>query len=251
MGTARYGRKWASSPMGCGVLSTWRRMVRLGILGGTFNPIHYGHLVAANEVRDTHALDAIIFVPAAIPPHKDQAEIIDPQHRLIMTTLATLSHPQFHVSSVEVDRPGASYSVETVAALKRIYQEPLTVYFILGIDAFIDIATWRQPDVLLRSCHVIVTSRPGYPLHEAIANPLQQLSASYPCVGFEIVDENDAPLASRFQVLGTPYQIVLQEITALDISSTHIRQRVRRGQTITYLLPENVERYIRKHQLYR
>src|SRR5262245_38584051 len=98
-------------------------MVRLGVMGGTFNPIHYGHLAAANEVQQAFALDTVIFVPAAAPPHKDLAGIITPQHRFIMTTLATISHPRFVVSSIEIDRPGASYTVDTVAQIKQIYQE--------------------------------------------------------------------------------------------------------------------------------
>lgn len=225
--------------------------MRLGIMGGTFNPIHYGHLAAASEVCETLALDTIIFVPAAIPPHKDQAEIIDPQHRLLMTTLATLSHPRFQVSSVELARPGASYSVETIAELKQIYREPLAVYFILGIDAFLDIASWRQPDVVLRSCHMIVTSRPGYRLQEAMYGPLERLSQLYPGIAFEMTEGQGTSLTSGFRVVGTPYQIFLQEITALDISSTRIRQRVKLGHTIAYLVPETVERYIHKQQLYR
>lgn len=226
-------------------------MVRLGIMGGTFNPIHYGHLVAANEARACHGLETVIFVPAAIPPHKEPSEIIDPHHRLTMTTLATLSHPHFHVSSVEVDRPGASYSVETVAALKQIYPEPLSIYFILGIDAFVDIATWRQPDILLHNCHLIVTSRPGYRLPEALDSPLLQLSSAYPGLAFAKTEGEDDRLAARYHIRGTPYQIFVQDIPPLDISSTRIRQRVRRGHTIMYLLPETVEQYIRKHQLYR
>ncbi len=197
-------------------------MVRLGVMGGTFNPIHYGHLVAANEVREAFALDTVIFVPASIPPHKDQTDIIDARHRLMMTMLATVSHPHFAVSSMEIDRPGASYSVDTIAQLKQMYPEPLTIYFILGIVAFVDIASWRQPDVLLRSCHTIITSRPGYSLYELAPTLLQR----------------------------PPYHISLYEVSALDISSTRVRQRVKVGHTIAYLLPESVDAYIRKHQLY-
>jgi nicotinate-nucleotide adenylyltransferase len=222
-------------------------------MGGTFNPIHYGHLVAANEVCEAFALDTVIFVPAAIPPHKDQAALIDPHHRLMMTILATVSHPQFQVSSVEVDRAGMSYSVETIAAFKQMYRQDgdLAVYFILGIDAFLDIATWRQPNLLLQSCHMIVTGRPGYRLQDLACGPLQRLSAAYPGLAFEATAGRDHLLGTGFRVIGTPYQISLQEITGLDISSTRIRQRVKAGQTITYLLPEAVQAYIQKHQLYR
>ena len=224
--------------------------MRLGVMGGTFNPIHHGHLAAANEVREAFALDTVVFVPAAVPPHKEQAEIIDPRHRLMMTMLATISHPQFVASSVEIDRPGASYTVDTVVQLKHWYQETGAIYFIVGIDAFVDIAAWRQPEVLLRSCHTIVTSRPRYNLRELAAGTLRQVSALHPRLTFE-------PMAGRpprddpaYQVRDTPYQIYLQEVSGLDISSTDIRQRVKMGQSIRYLLPDSVDAYIQKYQLY-
>src|SRR5690606_36219000 len=127
---------------------------------------------------ETFALENIIFVPAAVPPHKEKTEIIEPRHRLMMTVLATVSNPHFIVSSVEVDRPGISYSVETVAALKTLYPAAQELYFILGIDAFMEIASWRQPDVMLRSCHIVVTARPGYPsLLDLATMTLQRLCA--------------------------------------------------------------------------
>jgi nicotinate-nucleotide adenylyltransferase len=225
-------------------------MVRLGVMGGTFNPIHYGHLVAANEVWEAFALDTVIFVPASIPPHKDQTEIIDSRHRLMMTMLATMSHPHFAVSSIELDRPGASYSVDTIAQLKQMYPEPLTIYFIVGIDAFVEMASWRQPDVLLRSCHTIITSRPGYSLYELVPTLLQRLSKLYPGLQFEPVEEGRKLPVPSFWVCHTPYHILLHEISALDISSTRLRQRVKAGRTIAYLLPDSVDAYIRKYQLY-
>jgi nicotinate-nucleotide adenylyltransferase len=225
--------------------------VRLGVMGGTFNPIHYGHLAAANEVREAFALDKVLFVPAASPPHKDQAAIIEPRHRLLMTVLATLSYPHFVVSAVEIDRSGASYSVETIAQLKQVYEGRATIYFILGIDAFVEIASWWQPDVLLQSCHTIVTSRPGFHLHEAVSMPLQRLMEVYPKVRIEPTEESRGVLPSRYGVSGTPYQVFLQDVSALDISSTYIRQRIKNGLSISFLVPESVEAYIQKYQLYR
>jgi nicotinate-nucleotide adenylyltransferase len=225
--------------------------VRLGVLGGTFNPIHYGHLAAANEICEAFALDTVVFVPAAVPPHKDLAAIIAPRHRLMMTILATISHPQFTVSPIEIDRPGASYTVDTVAQLKHLYQEQRSIYFIMGIDAFVDIATWRHPDVLLSSCHMIVTSRPSYNFHKLIPNTLRQLSEKYPHLTFEPVADRQPPNGPGFQVRETPYHISVREVSGLDISSTEIRQRVKAGRSIHYLLPESVNAYIRKYQLYR
>jgi nicotinate-nucleotide adenylyltransferase len=225
--------------------------VRLGVLGGTFNPIHYGHLAAANEVWQAFALDNVIFVPAATPPHKDLAEIIAPQHRLMMTMLATVTHPHFTVSPIEIERSGASYTVDTIAELKQLYPEPLSIYFILGIDAFLDIASWRHPDVLLRSCHTIVTSRPGYNLYEQILAPLRQLSRLYPHLLFDPLVGKERIASSGYRVHGTPYQIFLQRVSGLDISSTDIRQRAKTGRSLRYLLPATVDAYIRKYELYR
>ena len=225
--------------------------MRLGMMGGTFNPIHYGHLAAANEVCEAFALETVIFVPAAVPPHKELAAVSAPWHRLTMTILATISHPQFAVSSVELDRPGASYTVDTVAQLKHLYQERKAIYFIVGIDAFVDITAWRQPDVLLGSCHTIVTSRPKYNLHELVPNTLRQVSEMHPHLTFEPKTDRQPRDGPGFRVRDTSYQIYLQEVSGLDISSTDIRQRVKSGRSIRYLLPESVDAYIQKYQLYR
>ena len=222
----------------------------MGLMGGTFNPIHYGHLASANEVCEAFALDTVMFVPSAMPPHKELAEIIAPQHRLMMTTLATIMHPRFIVSSVEIDRPGASYTVDTVAQLKHQYPELSTIYFIVGIDAFLEIASWRQPDALLGSCHTIVTSRPGYDLDELTLRTLQQVSQLYPHLTFEPLTWTRPLDGHGFQVCGTPCQIFLHKVSGLDISSTEIRQRVKTRRSIRYLLPDSVDAYIRKYQLY-
>jgi nicotinate-nucleotide adenylyltransferase len=219
-------------------------------MGGTFNPIHYGHLAAANEVCEVFALDMVVFVPAAAPPHKDPAAIIDPQHRLMMTMLATISNPQFAVSSVEIDRPGASYTVDTVMQLKALYQEQKAIYFIVGVDAFADIAAWRRPDILLGSCHTIVMSRPSYDVHALVPRALRQVAELHPLSSFEPIAAGQPGGGPSFQVRGTPYLIYLQEVSGLDISSTAIRERVKNGWSIRYLLPDSVDAYIQKYQLY-
>ena len=224
--------------------------MRLGVMGGTFNPIHYGHLAAANEVGEAFALDTVVFVPAAVPPHKELAEIIDPRHRLMMAIMATIAHPQFAVSSVEIDRPGASYTVDTVVQLKHLYQGQKSIYFIVGIDAFVDIATWRQPDVLLESCHIIVTSRPGYNVHDLVPSTLRQVSERHPHLTFEPLADRPPRNRRGFQVRETPYRIYVQEVSGLDISSTELRQRVKARRSIRYLLPDSVDAYIQKYQLY-
>jgi nicotinate-nucleotide adenylyltransferase len=225
-------------------------MVRLGVFGGTFNPIHYGHLIAANEVWDALALDLVVFVPAAIPPHKLLTEIIDPQHRLMMAILATVTHPQFSVSAIEIERRGASYTVDTISQLKQQHAEPLSMYFIVGVDAFLDIVSWRQPDVLLGSCHTVVISRPGHNLYEQVPATLQQLSRGYPHLHFEALASESMEHGPRYDVQGTSYQVFLQTIAGVDISSSAIRQRVKNGRSLRYLVPDSVDAYIRKYQLY-
>jgi nicotinate-nucleotide adenylyltransferase len=168
----------------------------------------------------------------------------------MMATLATISHPRFVVSEVEIERPGASYTVDTVAQLKDLYQEQKAIYFIVGVDAFADIAAWRQPDVLLGSCHTIVTSRPGYELQTLVATTLQRVSQLHPRVNFVALEGGPMLGSAGYQVQGTPYQVYLQEVSSFDISSTAIRQRVKAGRSIHYLLPDSVETYIQKYQLY-
>ena len=224
--------------------------MRLGLMGGTFNPIHYGHLASADEVCEAFTLDSVVLVPASTPPHKELTEIIAPQHRLMMTTLAAIMHPRLVVSSIEIDRPGASYTVDTIAQFKQQYEELSAIYFIVGIDAFVEIASWRHPDALLGSCHTIVVSRPGYNLHELALNTLQKMSQLYSHCTFEPLTWKQPLDNSGFQVCGTPYQIYLHQVTGLDISSTEIRQRVRTKRSIRYLLPDSVDAYIRKYHLY-
>lgn len=224
--------------------------MRLGVFGGTFNPIHYGHLAAANEVWEAFALDTVVFVPAAIPPHKLSSEIITPQHRLMMVTLATICNPHFRVSPIEIERSGASYTVDTIAQLRQCYADQLSIYFIVGIDAFLDIASWRQPDILLRSCHTVVTSRPGHNLYEQVPSALQQLSRCYPDLRFDHMTTEGMRIGAAYGVDGTSYQVTLQEVPGLDISSTDIRERVKTGRSLRYLTPDSVDAYIRKYQLY-
>lgn len=168
-----------------------------------------------------------------------------------MAILATLSNPHFSVSAVEIERSGASYTVDTIAQLKQRYSEPLSLYFIVGIDAFLDITSWRHPDLLLRSCHTVVTSRPGYNFDECLPPTLQQLSKSYVDLSFEPLVLDGMPQEVRYSVQGTSYQIFLRTIPGVDVSATAIRRRVKAGQSLRYLIPESVDAYIRKYQLYR
>lgn len=189
-----------------------------GIMGGTFDPIHYGHLVTAEEVRDYFDLEEVVFVPSARPPHKIGQEISDPEHRYLMVVLATVTNPYFRVSRVEIERPGPSYSIDTVRYFKSVWGEDTEIFFITGADAFAQISHWNNPTELLSICTFVAASRPGYRL----------------CL--------ESSLQGKVKVI---------EVSALAISSSEIRRRVKRGESIKYLLPEAVENYIYKNGLYR
>lgn len=195
--------------------------LKLGIMGGTFNPIHQGHLVAAEFIRDKFKLDEVLFVPSGKPPHKGNDEIALPEHRWMMTVLATASNEHFSVSSIEIERQGESYTRDTIAQLKQIYGEETRCYFITGADAIAEISAWHKTDDLPQMAKFIAASRPGYKLNITKIDP-------------------------RFQKY-----TFLVEVPALAISSTEIRKRIKKEQTIKYLLPEVVEKYIHKYNLYR
>jgi len=196
-------------------------------MGGTFDPVHYGHLVTAGEARWQFGLSAVIFVPNRHPPHKNPSDVSSPDHRYLMTFLATVTNPHFTVSRMEIDRPGASYTIDTIRALRR--ERPGDEWFyITGADALGQIlrGEWRDTEHLLALCHFIGASRPGYRLDQ------------------ELWAHCDHRVRPHLQNIHT------MEIPAMAISSTDIRARVREGRPVTYLVPEAVEGYIVKHQLY-
>ncbi len=197
-------------------------MGRIGIMGGTFDPIHYGHLIAAEEARQIFCLDKVIFIPAKIPPHKLGHDISDPEHRYRMVLLATLDNPLFEVSRIEIDREGVSYSVDTVRELRNELEEKTELFFITGVDIVADLKTWKDPELLLSMCSFIAVSRAGYSL-EVLKTKLPR------------------EFLSKINII---------EIPSPPISSTDIRRRVRHRKTIKYLVPPLVENYIRKAGLY-
>lgn len=194
-------------------------------MGGTFDPIHHGHLLAAESAREAFGLSKVVFVPAARPPHKAEKDLTPARHRLAMALLATLSNPHFSVSDLEVNRAGPSFTVDTLAEFHRLFPRH-ALHFITGADAILEITAWRDWVGMLRLARFIAVARPGYP-----SGRLEPLRSSLP-----------ADLRSRIHYL---------EIPGLSISSSEIRERVRAGGTIRYLLPESVERYIAKEGLYR
>jgi nicotinate-nucleotide adenylyltransferase len=196
--------------------------LRLGIMGGTFDPIHIGHLVTADEALHQFALDDILFMPTGTGPHK-QREVTSAEMRYLMVGVATASHPHFWVSRHELDRPGVDYTADTLAGLRELLRDDAELFFITGADAVLDILTWKEPERLLSLCTLIAATRPGY--------DLGRLSTVL------------AGLAHRERV-------VVMEIPALAVSSSMIRERVALGRGCRYLVVEEVRQMIEKSGAY-
>lgn len=187
-------------------------------MGGTFDPIHHGHLVAASEVASTFDLDEVVFVPTGRPYQKDAGEVTSAEHRYLMTVVATASNPRFTVSRADVDRPGPTYTIDTLRDLARSYGPDTEMFFITGADALAQILTWKNVDELFSLAHFVGVSRPGHELRSE-GLPVDRLS--------------------------------LLQIPALSISSTDCRLRVMDGAPVWYLVPDGVVQYIAKYELYR
>ncbi len=196
----------------------------IGVLGGTFDPIHFGHLLTAEAVREILSLNKIIFIPAAVPPHKLGKEIAAAKHRLSMAVLATQGNPFFCVSDMELQRKGPSYTTDTIDALKREQGADTEIYFITGADAINALDTWRAPTELLAKCHFVAATRQGTSLARDFLRE---------CFG-ELAQEH----------------IHEVETPELEISSTEIRRRIQEGLSIRYMVPESVAEYIFKEGLY-
>ena len=223
---------------------------RLGIMGGTFDPIHLGHLRAAEEIYWAFGLDRIIFVPAARPPHKEEVVVAPALHRYEMVSLATVFTPYFTVSDTELQRPGKSYSVETVRVFQRTYGPQARLYFIVGVDAFLEMSGWRQIRELFRIARVIVTARPGWRLDEVarLLTTEQQRILGDPTFRYLKVGEIDP---ARVEREWSPRQVLLVEVVSLDIASRDIRQLVEEGRSIRHLVPDTVAAHMAKNRLYQ
>ncbi len=206
-------------------------MKSIALFGGSFNPIHFGHLAIAEEVRNKHNIDKVIFLPTNLPPHKDPTDLADAKKRLIMTHLATVSNPCFDTSSFEIDRGGKSYSIDTVKYFYQLFKGKTELYFIIGADMLSEILTWKSIEEILKMCRFIAVSRPGYDVQK-IFNRHFLTSENY-------------NIAS-----GLLDNIMIEEMPMLDISATDIRRRVAEWKSIKYLVPESVEQFIHNQQLY-
>lgn len=199
------------------------RQYRLGIMGGTFDPIHMGHLASAEQARVAFSLDAVVFVPAYVQPYKRDQQVTSANMRLEMCTLATSSNPYFDVSAIEVDRGGETYTVDTLRQLHAHYPSNVELYFITGADAMLSIAKWRDSAAIAEMAHLIAVTRPGYVMTEEAKKELAQAN----------------------------FDVSYLETTALSISSSMLRAWVAKGKSIRYLTSLAVHDYIANKGLYK
>jgi nicotinate-nucleotide adenylyltransferase len=204
------------------------RIKRIGVMGGTFDPIHNGHLVTAEEAAVQFQLDQVLFMPSGYPPHKEERRNSEPEDRYLMAVIATAADPRFKVSKLEIERPGPSYTIDTIRQLHEIYGKNTQIYFITGADAILEILTWKDPERVLEEAIFIAATRPGYDLNKL---------------------EKSLPEAEK-QRHATDPRVQVMEIPALAISSTDIRQRVKEGRPIRYLMPDGVCEFIEKNGFY-
>ncbi len=218
------------------------RAMKVGVFGGTFNPVHFGHLRAAEEVREKIGLDKVLFMPSGIPPLKTM-EIAPPKHRYEMLSMALKGNPFFDLSDVECRKKGKAFTVDTLEALS--HGHPGTrFFFILGIDAFIDIPNWWQPQRLVSMTDFVIISRPGLSFSSMRGSP-------YVKSGIRMLRDIDVSKnAANVIELSSKRHAILLALTPIGISSTQIRKFIRRGKSIKYLLPPEVQSYIITHKLY-
>lgn len=198
---------------------------KIGIMGGTFDPIHYAHLATAEFIRTKYKLDKILFIPSGNPPHKSDRKVLDKQHRYNMVVLSTMTNENFEVSSIEVDRNEKTYTVDTLRALKNIYPDS-KIYFITGADAICDIESWKDVEGNFKLATFIAATRPGISLIKS-QDKIEKLRDKYNA------------------------DILTVYVPSLDISSTYIREQLKENKSVRYLIPENVEKYIYEKGLYK
>jgi nicotinate-nucleotide adenylyltransferase len=212
--------------------------MRVGLFGGSFNPIHFGHLRAAEEVREALTLDLIYFVPAASPPHKVEGDLAPGEHRLQMVRFATKGNRHFMASDVEIRRGGSSYSIDTIRHYLATLRQPATLYLLMGADQFAELETWKEPDELTRLCNIAVHTRL---MSKEQTQPRVSVAA---LKRFGYTQQDDHYVHPGGQTLS------FVETTFFPISATEIRRKLQRNESINYLLPGDVVDYIQRHALY-
>lgn len=219
---------------------------RLGLFGGSFNPIHTGHLAIARDVLTRMNLSRILFIPTGDPPHKYNRPLAPALARLEMVRLAIADTSEFDVSAIEIDRTGKSYSIDTVRKIREQYGQPVQLFFIIGLDAFLEFPTWRAPEEILKLCHIVVVPRPGRLFQSLAAIPLfQHLDA-------ESLGQLDAGIIDRLDIaVPQAVGITCLSIPPCPISASEIRRRIRNGRPLANMLSPSVESYIIQHNLYQ
>lgn len=198
---------------------------KIGIFGGTLNPVHHGHLIMAENARERFGLDKVLFIPTGIPPHKNDVEVTSALHRFNMVKCALSGNPDFEASRLEIDRTGYSYTVDTLMSLKGVHGKNAMFYFIIGADVIPELVTWKNFSKVFEMCSFIAVLRPGYQCESFMAQVTE--------------------LRERYSA-----SISTVDVPMIDISSTNIRERIKSGASIKYLVPQCVEKYIYDNGLY-
>lgn len=215
--------------------------MRLGVFGGTFDPIHNGHLAVARALSERFRFDRLLIIPAHVPPHKVGDPITNPCHRFAMAALAIEARSDWLLSTIEVEAPSRRFTVDTIARLGELYPAAVPIHFVMGADQFEELPTWYQPLRLVESCHIIVTARPGYELGtDHLPDPVRR----------RIVDLRGSAAEEGAPADVGETRIYLTEDAFVDISSTAIRDAARAGRPIESMVPVGVAAYIEKHNLY-
>ena len=201
------------------------KIKRIGIIGGTFDPVHCGHLIIAENAREVLSLDKVLFIPSGLPPHKRNIKVTDPFHRYNMVQIAVKTNPYFEASRIELDRMGYTYTIDTLKQIKETYG-PVRILFITGADVIHDLLTWKKPEMVFTMCEFIAAMRPEYRKAD-FKKDIEYLKANYSAV------------------------IHTLNIPLIGISSTDIRLRVENGKSIKYLVTEGIEEYILQNGLYK
>lgn len=207
--------------------------MNIGVLGGTFDPIHLGHIAAGRAAQDALSLDGVLLIPSRIPPHRTDPTRAGAEDRFAMAELAARESPGWMASRIEIDREGPSYSYDTLLELGRA---PSQIFFITGADAFADIATWSRYPAILDLANFVVVSRPGFTLDSL----RDRVPAAFP----------STPLRTSGRESSAKTRVILVEAHTPDVSSTEIRRRVRAGESLSGLVPDSVSHYIATHRLY-
>ena len=220
--------------------------MRIGLFGGTFNPIHFGHLRTTLEVKETFSLDKIYLIPSALPPHKSPEGVADAKHRYEMIQLAIENETDLIISDVELDRPGPSYSIDTVHHFQSILSSKTTLFLIMGLDAFLEIDTWRAYQEFFDLVSFIVMMRP-----EANQNKRRSHETIEHILKTRISEDYALSVSKNCFIHKNKHPVCLADVTPLDISSTKIRQYITEGRSIQFWVPERVAVYIQTKGLYR